>query len=338
MTTPENSKKDLTLEIRMMQPEDAAGVVELYRAVYGDHYPVKTVYDTNAIMDLQDKGDMIRIIARADGKVVGQAAFYRSACPNPSLYELGQGIVLPAYRNMKILERCMAYGHDEVCPRLKINQLWGEAVCNHVFVQRTCQLLNYVETGIELDLMPASSYEKEKSSSGRVSTLVAFKRTTPNDRPVYLPLVYREVLSYIYPAFNEDQSFLPAESGLPDTSTEGKTEIYQGAGVARFTIMQAGGDLEDFLKKQEAQALAKGCRILQVYLDLSSPFIDGAVDTARKLQYFFGAALPGWFGGDGLIMQKCLDEPNWEGINLYAERSRRLLEMIREDRETVLKG
>lgn len=336
MTVTENTEKELAPEIRLMQPEDAAGVVELYRSVYGDHYPVKTVYDPAAIIDLQEKGDMIRIIARADGKVVGQAAFYRSGCPNTELYELGQGIVLPACRNMKILERCMAYGHDVVCPRLKINQLWGEAVCNHVFVQRTCEQLNYVETGIELDLMPASSYEKEKSSSGRVSTLVAFRRTAPNDRPVYLPAVYREVLSYIYQAFNEDHNFLPAEIGLPDMSTEGKTEIYEGAGVARFTIMQAGGDLEEFLKKKEA--LAKGCRILQVYLDLSSPFIDGAVNTARKLQYFFGAALPGWFGGDGLLLQKCLDETNWAGINLYSERSRRLLDIIRADREAVLKG
>ena len=78
------------IEIRLMQDVDAAGVVELYKTVYGNEYPVKTVYDPAAVIEQQNNGEMYRIIARSGDKVVGQTALYCSTSPNPELYEKGQ--------------------------------------------------------------------------------------------------------------------------------------------------------------------------------------------------------------------------------------------------------
>jgi len=110
----DNGSKKPPIEVRLMQPEDAPGVVELYKAVYGNEYPIKTVYDPEGIARQQEDGDMYRIIARSGDKVVGQTAIYRSTPSNPDLYEEGQGIVLPDFRNQGIIERCMGYGHQVV--------------------------------------------------------------------------------------------------------------------------------------------------------------------------------------------------------------------------------
>jgi len=37
-------------------------------------------------------------------------------------------------------------------------------------------------------------------------------------------------------------------------------------------------------------------------------------------------------------MQKVIGEPNWDGIQLYFDRAKKILEMVRADWEEVCKG
>jgi len=276
---------------------------------------------------------MIRVIALTKGKAVGQVAVYRSA-PYEKLYEEGQGIVHPEYRNLKINDQCMGYAHEKIYPGLGLEQLWGEAVCNHIYMQKACLKLGYTETGIELDLMPASSYKKEQSSRGRVCTLLLSKTFKPFTQTLYLPQRYEEELKYIYSTCNPGHIFLPSVAPLPHKKTRGSREIYKGAGVARFAIPEAGADLESFLAQQEESALKADACIFQAYLNLSSPSVGVEVEIMRKHNYFFGGALPRWFGQDGILMQKMLNEPDLNGIQLYSERAKKILEMILNDKNS----
>jgi len=333
----DNQVNENPIQVRLMQAEDAQGVVALYREVYGDEYPIKIVYDSQVIIQQQEIGDMIRIVALDKSKVVGQLAIYRSTPTNPSLYEEGQGMVLPDYRNQGILEKCLDYGHMEVYPQMQIEQIWGEAVCNHVFTQKAGVRLSYIETGLELDLMPASSYVKEQSSQGRVSTMLVFKTYKALPQTLYLPTFYAEALSYLYSAHEFGHEFLLSQASLSDTPTKAHLEIYAGAGVARIALLEMGRDLEDALLEQEKEAMAQACCVLQVYLNLSNPSVGAAVNILREHQYFLGGILPRWFNQDGLMMQKILHEPNVQAIKLYTERAGKILELITEDRKSVLK-
>jgi len=324
------------LDIRMMLPEDAPGVVELYRSVYGNEYPVKAVYDVDGIIEQQRSGDMIRIVAvNKMGRVLGQVAAYRSCVSNPELYEEGQGIVLMEYRNRGILDSCIKYGHDHVYPQI-MEQMWGEAVCNHVYTQKAEVSLGCYETGIELDLMPAATYQKEKSSSGRVAGLIMCYTYKPLSQTVFLPEIYKESLRYLYSGCDFGHRFLSASEPLPLGPTKGRTDIYAGAGVARFTISELGSDLEEFLLQQEKEAASQSACILQLYLNLASPSTGTAVEILRQHHYFLGGVLPRWFDSDGLLMQKVLHEPNLAGIHLYTDRAKRILEIIEADRRSVM--
>lgn len=324
----------LPLEIRLMQTEDAPGVIELYKSVYGDEYPVKSVYDLKTILDQQEKGQMLRVIAVTEGKVIGQVAVYHSA-PYEMLYEEGQGIVHPEYRNLKINDQCMNYAHKKIYTDLALEQLWGEAVCNHIYMQKTCLRLGYLETGIELDLMPASSYKKEQSSGGRVSTLLFFKTFIPFAQTLFLPECYEEQLKYIYSTCNPGHVFLPSRAPLPHKNTRGSREIYIDAGVARFAVPEAGTDLENYLAEQEEAALAVNACILQVYLNLSSPSVGAEVEVMRKHNYFLGGALPRWFGQDGLLLQKTLTDPDVNSVKLFSDRAKKILEMVLDDKSSL---
>ena len=48
-----------TFEIGLMGPEDSRGVVELYRATYGEAYPIKEMYDPEHLLGQQDRGNLL---------------------------------------------------------------------------------------------------------------------------------------------------------------------------------------------------------------------------------------------------------------------------------------
>ncbi|MCX7635338.1 MAG: hypothetical protein N2Z74_06290, partial [Syntrophales bacterium] len=123
--------------IRLMTKEDAPGVVALYRAIYGEHYPIKEMYDPEFIYNQQEKGLMVRAVAvDASGLVVGSQAIYRLEEAYPGLYESGHGMVLPPYRGHSFSNRFLELLFCQVGPAMGIEQFWGEAVTNHVFMQK----------------------------------------------------------------------------------------------------------------------------------------------------------------------------------------------------------
>lgn len=327
--------EELTYDIRLMRPEDAPGVVELYRSVYGDEYPIKTVYDAAGIVKQQASGDFIRVIAVTEqGRVLGQTAIYHSCISNPALYEEGQGMVLFSYRNQGILERCIEYAHAQIYPQLT-DYLWGEAVCNHIYSQKVAVKMGACETALELDLMPAASYQKEQSSHGRVASLVVSKAFKKVAQTICLPAIYEDSLRYIYSIHDFGYTFLASNEPLPRIPTVGQTEIYQGAGVARFTITEAGEDLEAYVLQQEKEALENNAGVFQIYLNLASPSTGAAIEILRQHRYFLGGVMPRWFENDGLLLQKILHEPNYADIQLYTERAGKILALIQADREAV---
>jgi hypothetical protein len=68
-----------------------------------------------------------------------------------------------------------------------------------------------------------------------------------------------------------------------------------------------------------------------VWLKLTSPWVGEAVKILRAKGYFLGGALPQWFEDDGLLMQKVLFTPDFESIQLYTDRAKRIRDLIKSD-------
>ena len=92
-----------------------------------------------------------------------------------------------------------------------------------------------------------------------------------------------------------------------------------------------GHDLADYLTNLENQALAQKAVVIQVWLKLSAPWSGPAVDILRSKGYFFGGVLPRWFDEDGLLMQKLVCEPDFDGIQLYSDEAKEILSIVKED-------
>ena len=331
----------LTWELDLFRSRDAEGVVELYRAVYGDNYPVKAVYDPQALIRQEDAGEAWRAVVRAEvGSVVGHVSFYRSSPPNPGLYEFGQLMVRHDFRQTVAATELMVYSLAEI-PRLHaLEQIWGEAVCNHLYTQQFVAREGFVETGLEVGLMPGESYSKALSTPStdkeRVSTLLAFRSFLPRAQTLYLPPVYEESLRFIYEPIDCGHTFLVSEAPLPaGIKSQATLREFAGAGVARMTFEAVGEDFESRLAEMESEASAGGAVVTQVFFRLTEPWTGAAVEILRRRGYFLSGALPRWFDDDGLLMQKVRGKTDFEKIFIYSKRARKLKEIVRQDQESV---
>ena len=308
----------------------------LFRQVYGEGYPIRTYYLPDQLIEENAAGHIISCVARtAAGEVVGHNALVLLDSAT-RLYENAAGAVLPAFHGQGVFGRLFKHTIVNTTKCFGIEGIVGEPVCSHIHVQKMCLQLDFKESGLEVDLMPAAAYGMEPGVSGRVSVLLGFFMHKPRVQTVQLPTVYRDELEYLYTGLNAERTFVFSRSDLPtEGSSQGSMKVFDLAQVARIAIDCIGPDFDPFIARLESEAREKGTVIFQAWLPLASPFTSAATDILRGHGYFLGGMLPCWPNGDGLLMQKVSQDPAWEGIAFYSERAKRIGEMIRRDWQRV---
>ena len=147
---------------------------------------------------------------------MGVQHLFRSA-PSKNLYECGAGLVLKAYRQLGVNRSMLTFLYEDWVPtKENVEEVFGEAVCNHPYMQKTVLDAQHVETALEIALMPAEAYDKEKSSSGRVAALLIFRRYTSKPHRVYIPAAYERQLRFIYSGLDDTREICLAEGTLPE--------------------------------------------------------------------------------------------------------------------------
>jgi hypothetical protein len=337
-TVPSESKNETAssfqdFEVDFFKPEDAEGIARLFRAVYGEDYPIKIFYDPKALTQANATGDYYSIVARTPaGDVIGVHHLFRSA-PCKSLYEVGSGMVLKEYRQFGINKSMLNFLYEEWVPtKDNVEEVFGEAVCNHPYMQKTVLDARHLETALEVALMPAAAYDKEKSSTGRVAALLMFRSYASGPHKVYIPAVYERELRFMYEGLDDVREVSLAAGPIPEHQvSHAEMKVFDFAQVARIAIDSVGNDFEQYVDDVENRALDQNVLVIQLWLDLSVPWVGPAVDILRNKGFFLGGVLPRWFDHDGMLMQKLFCSPDFDGIRLHSERSHKILEMVKQD-------
>jgi hypothetical protein len=322
-----------TWEVDFFRPEDSEGVARLFLSVYGEGYPIRTYIDPELLKKENKTGRTISTVARTPrGDIVGHNALFNSA-PYERIYESGAGLVHAKYRGGKgVFTQMNLHGIEIAAKTFGVEAVYGESVCNHLFTQKMTHGLGCVTFAVEVDLMPASAYSKEKSALGRVASLLDFKIIRTRPHRIYLPQAYGEPLRFIYEVLENQRDLYVSEESFPVTSrTDTNIQYFDFAQVARITIWNTGRDFASVLGENEAQLLSQGAKVIQVWLKLSEPWVDRATEILREKGYFLGGVLPRWFDSDGMLMQKIIGKPHWDGIKILTDRARRILAIARED-------
>ncbi len=322
--------------VHRFRPQDAPGVIDLFRSVYGDKYPVPTYLEPELLARENREGRVISSVATTpSGAVVGHHALFNSA-PNPRIFESGAGVVHLLYRGGRgITTHLSGHGIEMGKTSPGIDLIYGETVCNHPFSQKAMNKAHMICRAMEVSLMPAAAYVKEQSAESRVSTVLGFLTLKPRPCTVFVPRGLEHHFSLCYEGLDDTRTF-EAAGGVPG-SPESRihTRIFEFAQVARVAVHDAGKNFQARITAEDERLTRQGIRVIQVWLNTGQPGVGQAVDHLKAMGYFFGGVLPQWFGSDGMLMQKVLDDPDWEGAVLANERNAQIAGLVRREWDLI---
>ena len=318
--------------IDLFRPDDADGVASLFLKVYGEAYPIKTFIDPDKLREENAAGRTISSVAKTGkGEIIGHNAIFRSA-PSPVIFEAGAGVVDRAYRGGQGIFTQLNLHGVSMAKAFGVSAIFGEPVCNHPFAQQMGRRINTISRALEIDLLPAEAYVKEKSSSGRVAALFNFATVISRPHRVFLPDLYVEALKFCYEELDDERQFDLADQAIPaEASTCINNQFFDFAKVARLSVWEAGSDFGRRLADQEAASVQQGAVVIQLWLKMTCPWLGEVVSLANRMGYFFGGVLLRWFDDDGLLLQKVVHKPNFEGIVLHYDRGKTIYDLVRAD-------
>jgi acyl carrier protein len=320
-------------EIGPLRPGDGRGVAQLFHTIYGDRYPVEDYYVPERIERLNAEGAMLTVVARLEGGIVaGQGAYYQSSPPNRALFEFGQVMVAPEYRDTLMAAKIIREMDRLSRAMSQAQGFFGEAVCTHTVTQKLVYKQGYSECGLELSLMPAGAYEKEGAGARRVSCLLGARVDRDRRMPLHLPQCYRGELEFILNGLRLERDILfspPDEPAAAETSLERRT--FDFARVERAQALAVGADFPALAARLDREAADKGLAVLQVFVNAGAPGAAFAVEALRARGFFLGGLVPLWFGPDGLLMQKLYVKPEFEAITLHSDKAKAIFEHVRAD-------
>ncbi len=327
----------LDFQVRRLKPEDAWGVARCFYAIYGAEYPIDTYYVPEKLIEENARGNVYSVVARAsNGDIIGHGALYRSSCPHPRVFEIGQLMVLPEYRRSFAVFRLAQALQGEPVQAARPVELFGEAVCHHVLTQKMGYRDGYCDCAIEVGLMPAAAYPRTEFATDRVSALLHFRTFEDQQQSVYVPARYREQVEYIIAGLEVARTIRECGAAPPATAaTVLHQEYFEFAQVARAHVRSVGADFDRIARAFDAESQQRGARVMQFSLNLGEAAVERAVELLRNRGYFFGGFLPRWFDSDALLLQKVLDLPDFRSIQLYTERARRIFDFICRDLNAI---
>lgn len=319
---------------------NAHHVGSVFRSVYGEEFPVKSVYDPGLLLDEIRSGRLIAALALdSEKKPGGYVSMFQSA-PNPRLWEAGNIIVVPVHARTRLSSQLADYFFNVAFHgAAHADGLFGESVCSHYFSQFYAIKNHMIDCALELDQMDGGGFKDKKSNkagAARVSCVLSFREGTDMPDPEYVPIRYDQILRHIAGSLRV-RTLLASAATIPD---EGETvteeRYFEYARTMKIAVSEIGGNWPEKVKNILADAKNRQLICLQVVLNMACPHVGAATDILWEEGFFFGGLAPRWFGTDGLFMQYLFGSATeYDTIKLYSKTAKELLAFIRSDREAV---
>ena len=212
-----------------VEKENAHLVGTVFRALYGEDFPVRDVYQPAVLLREIREGRLTAALAidEAD-RPVGYISFFKST-PNPFLWEAGNMLVIPEHARSGVAGLLAEYYFDPtMCRMTDSDGIFGEAVCCHYFTQVGAIKAGLVDCALELDQLDGASFKDGKSNKAglaRVSCVLNYKELSDPVASEYLPARYDEWLRRLATPLRS-RTFLVSTASLPSEGETVREEKY----------------------------------------------------------------------------------------------------------------
>ncbi|HEX3334197.1 MAG TPA: hypothetical protein VHS57_07635 [Acidimicrobiales bacterium] len=296
------------IRIRLLAPAESARLGDAIRAVYGDTYALRWVYDADEVARRISAGLLISAIAESvDGELVCHSGLTLAA-PDDVVGHGGQAVTLPAARGHHLFTSVKQYMIDWMARR-GLMGMYSEATASHPYSQRALLDLGGHETGFLLGFIPESEDDSVSApEAGRQSAALFFLRIRPGqERVVYPPNRHREIVRETIEIcdFRARLADAPVRTDLPPSS-QLHVEPVPGDNVAVLTVSQAGADLTARVDEERARLFTEGLDAIYVDLPLDRPESAHVSDSLEQLRLSYSGIFPNNKAVGDVLRLQCL--------------------------------
>jgi serine/threonine-protein kinase RsbW len=323
--------------VRQMKPEEASEVSKSIYKTYGYTYPHEFVYYPEKIIAFNAGGQIYSAVAVADGQEIAGHCALRAWDENPEIVEMVAGIVKPEFRSYGCFAGLTDFlvAHAQSEGRMGI---FGQAVTNHVYSQRSGHEAGLQDCAIFLGLVPLTADFKglNGTSSQKISMVTGFRfLRPPPTKLLYPPKRHEDIITKIYEGIGIEPKL--NRHGKGASSVKQKDAVFHihvigSLQFARIVIGRYGDDIITELKTKLKELCLKKIEVIHLFLNLADPLTSRFADQFEDLGFFFAGVLPaGLPDGDALILQYLNNVPiDYARIQLESDLAEDILAHIRD--------
>lgn len=326
---------DQAYTIRRFVPADAIGVARAFYLTYGYAYDLAAVYVPERLVELNESGAYISIVALAsDGDVVGHCALARDG--DAPIADVAGAIVLPAHRGRNLLNRMLEQAEIEAAA-LGLAGYFSEPVTDHPRTQLSSESFGEKACGLTLGEAPRSFVARHmdlSTTTQRQSCMLYVKPLHPREpRAIYAPPRHRSILANIYGVLGLPVTFA---GGTPrDGRGLFHTGITRRDGIATVEVEAVGNETPE-LVCQAVEDLRTTQRLGAIYaaLPLEDPGTPNLCATMESRGFFFSGVGPWMLAGkDALRLQMPLTPIDLSEIIVIGELGKTIRDYVASERE-----
>ena len=329
----EEAQERIPVTIRWMEPDEAMEVCKLVYQGYGYSYLHDHLYYPDRLVKLQAQGRVNSAIAvTAARDIVGHMALIKEE-EGDRIAESGMGVVSRKFRRQAIAERLLDFLIREAGKR-RLTGVYGNAVTNHPYMQRISERVGLKTCGLMLGYAPSTISFKgiTERLSSRESTVTVYRSFKKIANPIiYPPPQHLEMIDRLYHNIGARPRIQkPRSVRLKEEHSQVEMNINRDFKTSEIVIPSYGKNILSEIETRLIEIIAKGIKVIHLFLDLRDPLTFSMAGEFEKLGFFFCGILPGAHFEDALVLQYLNNlQIHYDKIELYADVSKELLNHIR---------
>jgi anti-sigma regulatory factor (Ser/Thr protein kinase)/GNAT superfamily N-acetyltransferase len=326
-------KERIDFTIREMKPSEAIEISRTVYRAYGYSYAYEHAYYPDRLVDLVRNGQIyIAVAVTPHGEIAGHCALIRKEyCPR--IAELGLGAVNPRFRSQHVFTQLT----DHLIQKAEAEGLvgvFGEAVTNHTFSQKTSLGLGLRDCALMVGYIPATVSFKEITEQlpERGSLIVHFLYTSKQRRVrIYPPPQHKDMILRLYKNIEMSPEIVESDSYVPERSEASViTSASRAKDASEIRIRHFGANIVHEVRVRLRELRLKKTDVIHLYMDLEDPGTAAYCKDFEEMGFFFSGILPGGTGGDALVLQYLNNVSiDYDRINVASDTAKDLVSYIR---------
>lgn len=309
--------------LRRALPDDAEAIARLALRSHGSVLFGEHIYYPDRLREMLRAEDMVSVVLETEdtGEVVGHGALLKEEA-GTMVEELTYGMVSPEFRARGTATAMADFLERDAVER-GVYAIEAFAVTNHVHSQRAVLSTGFSESGLVVDISPASrAWGEGEDGARRIGNLVYTKYLRGlGARRLYVPARHREMVEGIYARHGVDVRM--AEGGQDGPAPGTETGLWSMSnfleGWTTVLVGEYGADAPARVRERMERACAQGIPEVHLLLPLADPATATMADRFEAMGFFFAGVCPVFDGGESLVLQY-VDTPrtDYDSIHVHS--------------------